>query len=324
MKKIILILSIGLLVFNCSSDSSDDSNDSNNCPKPNGLNVYDLTNTTAQFSWNTNVQSSLYQVQYGQFGFGLGSGTTLTVPEQYTLVEDLLPQTQYAFYVRVFCNNTNDYSNWAGPFNFVTLLDNPYCNNPSDFSEGLYPESITHNSIELNWGNPSSDGSQIEYGLQGFTLGSGTTQVEPDFYDQHATVTGLNAETTYDFYLRNICDSVGYSAWIGPISVTTEEIPFNVNCLDPVNFELNQIYTSGGSDYLVFVWDAQNSENTWQLSKSAVGTPAGSDAIIDTSYNPVQLTNHTSTGVVYDFYVRANCSVDGYSDWVGPITVTGP
>ena len=313
-----------MFILNCSSDSSDDNGNQNNCPKPSGLNVYDLTNTTAQFNWNTNVQSSLYQVQYGQIGFNLGSGTTLTVPEQYVQIEDLLPQTQYAFYARVFCNDTNGYSDWAGPFNFVTLINNPYCDDPTEFAAGLYPESITHNKIELTWSNPSSGGSEIQFGLQGFTLGNGTTQVESEFYDQYAIINGLIPETTYDFYLRNVCDNVGYSAWVGPISVTTEDVPLNENCLDPVNFTLDQIYTSGGSDILVFSWDGQNGENTWQLSKGAVGTPAGSGSILDTSYNPIQLTNHTSTGVVYDFYVRANCSVDGYSDWAGPITVTGP
>lgn len=323
MKKLIFLFAVSAFILNCASD---DSGDSNNCSMPDNLNVNNLTNTTASFSWYANVDSSLHQVEYGTFGFVQGIGTTITVPEPYTNIEDLEPLTQYAFYVRVFCNDAGEYSNWAGPFSFVTLENNPYCNDPRSFQVEftLGDDSIGHNYIDFGWLDYSVDGSQIQYGLQGFNLGSGITMTDTDDSYQYQTISGLDPETTYDFYLRNICNDTGYSSWVGPVTETTKPTPFNLDCLDPVNFTLDEIYNSGGSDHLVFSWDARNGENTWQLHKVVSGNPFSSGATLDTNYNPIHLTNHTSAGVVYDFYIRANCGIDGYSDWLGPITVTGP
>lgn len=321
MKKFILLFAISVFALGCSS--SEDS-DSSSCSKPAGLDVNNLTNTTASFYWYSDVDSALFQVEYGTFGFTQGSGTILTLPESNVHVEDLLPQTQYTFYTRVFCNETEAYSNWSTPFNFVTLNYNPYCEDPGNLNVQLYNDSVSFNHIDLSWSGGDFDGSQIQYGLEGFALGSGTINSYNTTYPSNARISGLNADTSYDFYVRNKCGDSGYSSWIGPLTQSTLEEPLNPSCLDPMNFTLDEIYTVSGSDRLVFSWDAMNGENTWQLHKVGSGQPVGSGTTIDTSYNPIQLTNHTYTGVVYDFYVRANCGIDGYSDWVGPITVTGP
>ena len=35
-------------------------------------------------------------------------------------------------------------------------------------------------------------------------------------------VSGLTAQTTYDFYMRDSCNASGFSPWIGPITFTTQ------------------------------------------------------------------------------------------------------
>ncbi|WP_299112434.1 fibronectin type III domain-containing protein [uncultured Winogradskyella sp.] len=323
MKKLILLLAISILALGCSS--SDDSG-SSSCPKPTNLDVNNITNTTATFSWSYEVDSALFQIEYGPFGFTQGSGTTLTIPEPYVHIENLLEQTQYTFYARVFCNESNEYSSWSTPFNFVTLNYNPYCNDPGNLYVQPYNNSVSYNYIDLAWSDGDFDGSQIQHGTEGFTLGSGTiTTYDETIYPSNARISGLNSDTSYDFYVRNTCGESGYSSWVGPVTHSTLEDPLNPSCLDPINFTLDQIYTTAqGSDVLVFSWDSMNGENTWQLHKVGSGDPIGSGTTIDTSYNPIQLTNHTYTDAVYDFYIRANCGTNGYSDWVGPITVTGP
>ncbi len=327
MKKLLPILALSILIFSCSNDSSDDDGGDNNpCPQPTSLSINSLTNTTARLDWSSQVQSSLYDVEYGIIGFSQGSGIRQTVPNAYLYIENLTPTTQYSFYVRVFCQSTNGYSNWAGPYTFVTLDNNPYCEDPSNLHVRPYNDSVTHEHIDLSWSDGDFDGSQIQYGIEGFTIGNGAIVIIDDtIYPSNARIDGLNANTSYDFYVRNQCGDTGYSSWIGPVTQSTLEEPLNPNCIDPLNFTLDQIYTTtGGADVLVFSWDEMNGENTWQIHKTVNGNPIGSGTTLDTSYNPIQLTNHTSTGVVYDFYVRANCGIDGYSDWVGPITITGP
>ena len=54
-----------------------------------------------------------------------------------------------------------------------------------------------------------------EYGLDGFTQGTGTldsTNTIP------FTISGLTSGTEYDLYVRNNCDSGDVSNWVGPIS----------------------------------------------------------------------------------------------------------
>lgn len=137
-KKILSIFALSLILFTCSS--SDNGDEQNSCSKPRSLSVGTITNTTAKFGWYAQDTSSLFEVQYGLLGFSLGSGIIETIPNSYVYVYDLMPSTQYSFYVRVFCQSTNSFSDWAGPYAFVTTENNNFCNDPSQ--------------LELNpWGN---------------------------------------------------------------------------------------------------------------------------------------------------------------------------
>jgi len=324
MKKIILLFTISLFILGCGSD---DSGDSNSCSTPGGLNVNNLTNTTASLSWNTNVNSSLYQVEYGTLGFSLGNGTTLTVPETYADVTNLQAQTQYAFYARVFCNDSNGYSNWAGPFSFVTLENNPYCNAPTNLGVDLYPNSVTHEYIDLTWSDGEYGGAQVQYGTQGFTFGNGTIETITDSYPSYKRIDGLNADTSYDFYVRNSCDQSGYSTWTGPFTYSTLENPTNPNCIDPANFTSNGTGTDvNGNKYFDFSWSHPDSQNSWEIARIIAGTTfnPSTASIIATSYDSVRITSATvNSGQAYDFFVRANCGgTNGFSGWTGPVTVT--
>jgi hypothetical protein len=323
MKKLLLLLTISLFVISCSSDSDEGTN---GCAVPSGLQVDDITNSTARFYWQSSVPTSIFQVQYGPAGFAVGSGTTVSSSNPSKYLENLQAETQYDVYVRAYCNDIADYSAWAGPYSFITIDHNPFCETPTNFNvDNLSLTGISHDYIELDWANGSFDGCQVQYGTQNFNLGTGTIQnVTDDIYPNGTTINNLNPNTSYDFYVRNICENSGYSNWIGPITGTTKPAPLNENCLDPLNFTLDEIYTISGQDYLVFSWDGLNGENTWQLHKVVAGNPFSTGETLDTSYNPIQLTNHTTSGVTYDFYVRAFCGVDGHSDWVGPITLVGP
>ncbi len=326
MKKIILLLAISTAVFSCSgSDDSDSTGDSNNCPKPISLSVNNLTNTTATLNWSTNVITSLNQIEYGTLGFPLGTGITLTIPNQFVNIENLIPQTQYSFYSRVFCNESNTYSGWAGPFSFVTFEDNPYCNNPSSLGVQLYSDSVTYNHIDLSWSDGDFDGSQITYGPEGFLVENGTIQtIDDTIYPSNARISNLESNTSYDFYVRNICAESGYSAWIGPVTQSTLEEPLNINCIDPTSFTSVGSGTTGGNKYFDFTWNYDFSQNSWEIAAVPAGSPFSTSNVIATSFEPVRLTyGGMTSGQAYDFYIRANCGgTNGFSGWVGPVTVT--
>ena len=107
------------------------------------------------------------------------------------------------------------------PFNnetqdFSVVLNSPGgCSVPVNLA--AYP-GVT--DAFLTW---DSVGTQynLEYGLAGFILGGGTS-LNPT--TDTVTITGLIANTQYDFYVRNNCSSAGggYSSWNGPYSFYTE------------------------------------------------------------------------------------------------------
>ena len=58
----------------------------------------------------------------------------------------------------------------------------------------------------------------MEYGLSGFTLGSGTiTSTTTATY----SMSGLNDNTSYDVYVQADCGSGNVSQWVGPINFIT-------------------------------------------------------------------------------------------------------
>ena len=79
--------------------------------------------------------------------------------------------------------------------------------------------SKTKQSITLSWTN-SSGSAVIEYGKAGFHHGSGTKVTTS--LNLH-TITGLQANTHYDIYVRTKCNSNSLSQWTNPVSVTTAQ-----------------------------------------------------------------------------------------------------
>ncbi len=80
----------------------------------------------------------------------------------------------------------------------------------------LSATSITTNSAVLNWTSVSNQ-STIEYGLAGFSIGSGN---RINGLSSGYGLTGLQAFTTYEFYVRDSCRNYN-SGWAGPYLFTT-------------------------------------------------------------------------------------------------------
>ena len=89
------------------------------------------------------------------------------------------------------------------------------CNTPT--SLGATPGAT---DAVLSWTTGGSSTWNIEWGAQGFTLGTGTmiSGVTSNPY----TLTGLMTQTTYDFYVQDTCASLNSSSgWAGPFTFTT-------------------------------------------------------------------------------------------------------
>src|SRR5690606_11280849 len=109
----------------------------------------------------------------------------------------------------------------------------PLCTAPTNLSA----TNITTDSATLSW---TSDGNlfDIEWGAQGFTQGSGTevNNVGTTTYN----LSGLVANTTYDFYVRQNC-TINQCTWVGPFTfITLEEewSPFSSVTLSGFNHDV--------------------------------------------------------------------------------------
>ena len=81
--------------------------------------------------------------------------------------------------------------------------------------------NITSTSADLSWTeNNTATNWNIEFGLPGFTIGSGTPA--PNVSSNPYTLGGLTPNTTYDFYVQSACGPSDQSAWFGPFEFTTE------------------------------------------------------------------------------------------------------
>lgn len=111
------------------------------------------------------------------------------------------------------------------------LKEAPSCPKPSN----LHLLSSTSSSLSLDWTSGGAQNWELEYGAVGFSPGNGTrvaASIRP------FRLTGLNANTSYDIYLRDSCAAGDVSVWIGPLNART-------NCA-PVATPYTEDFESGG------------------------------------------------------------------------------
>lgn len=101
---------------------------------------------------------------------------------------------------------------WSNEGNAVVVINNP----PSN----LQVSNLTHHSAQLSWTeNGSANLWNIEWGVAGFTLGSGNTIL--NVTQNPYTLNGLASNTSYDFYVRSVCSVSDVGAWSSVKNFTT-------------------------------------------------------------------------------------------------------
>ena len=98
----------------------------------------------------------------------------------------------------------------------VNILAAPTCLPPS----ALTTTSVSPTAQNLAWTeNGASTSWDIEWGTTGFTP-TGTPTIAATTTNPYS-LTGLTANTTYQFYVRSVCSTTESSAWTGPFAFTT-------------------------------------------------------------------------------------------------------
>lgn len=246
------------------------------CNIPTALGASNMTTSTADLSWLGGTETS-WEIEWDTTGFVQGNGNLVVTSDNPYYLTGLLMNTSYDFYVRALC--PFDSSSWSTVYTFIT---NDTCYAP----DTLNADNIMPTSADLMW---YSTGAlwEIEWGLAGFTQGTGTVVITDD---NPYILSGLAEGTVYDFYVRTICDSANafYSDWSGPYTFITpctlviDAFPWSDSFEDAVApnfFPCWNTETSGGeswyvetyqppfgNQYAAITWDATITQDEYLIS----------------------------------------------------------
>ncbi|MBL4708542.1 MAG: T9SS type A sorting domain-containing protein, partial [Flavobacteriales bacterium] len=199
----------------------------------------DLTAANKRIRFDANVANVTIQLIVGTVDFP-GTGGTYTPMD----TVNFATANAYANYTVEFTtangyNGTDQYVYMAHSLPVTTTFvdiridefryeDIPSCVRPTNANV----TATTSTTADLAWTNGTTPAAQwaVEYGLQGFTPGSGTTVIAAA---NPYTITGLTAGTIYEAYVRAICApgdtslidaAAGFFTDCSPITVTN--LPF--------------------------------------------------------------------------------------------------
>ncbi len=219
-------------------------------------------------------------------------GTAQTVASQTTTLIDLPGLTNTSFVKQsgtytapadgTYYFALNCYSD-ADQYNLfvddVLIEAPPACPDPSDQTES----NITNSSADLGWTeNGSATTWEIEYGTTGFAQGSGTTvSVTANPY----TLSGLSANTEYDWYVRADCGGGDYSGWVGPSTFYTG---YCLSTSTSSSTYTDDFTTTGGSTNISntssgYATDGYENATAMSVSSYATGTFDFSAAFVGTT-----------------------------------------
>src|SRR5690625_5096428 len=176
--------------------------------------------------------------------------------------------------------------------------------------------NITDITAEVSWtAGADEDQWEVLYGEAGFdsdTEGESVLVEETSY-----TMTELDPETEYDFYVRSVCGE-NYSDWVGPETFTTEV----EECEAPTEVEVTEINPTSAE----VTWTAGADETMWMVIYGLSGFTQADEGdyetelVFETNYVMTDLEPETD----YDVYVVAVCDAEDMiiSDQVGPVTFT--
>ncbi|WP_291131972.1 choice-of-anchor L domain-containing protein [Flavobacterium sp. UBA7682] len=311
------------------------------CLNPTTLTATVTSESTVSLSWGNPSGATSWEIEVvPAAGTPTGVGVVYTGTLPY-VVNGLLPNTSYKFYVRAICS-TGYLSEWVGPSTiFTTSTAPPICGgnfvdeagpttnyaNNSDSTVIICPTipgeqvtvTFTSFNTEATWdalyvfdGNSitapqiasTNPAGNVPGGLAGGYWG---TTIPGPF-----TASSPNGCLTFRFRSDGFANNPG---WISNVTCAPPPI-----CQQPTALTANDITPNSVS----FGWTNVGIGTSWQVLALPCNAPAPTAATTgwtETTSNPFIITDLTSA-TCYNLYVRSNCDTDGVSLWAGPRSIT--
>ncbi len=276
--------------------------DSLPCLAPTNLSTTTVTNATATFDWTVRGTETAWDIHVWNTG---NIDSIYTVTTRPATVGGFTAGLTYNASIRPLCGSAhNIVGDWGDTITFSTTI----CPTVT----GLTVGNVTANGATLNWDADQMAVSWIvEYGFAGFDQGSGT--VVPCTANSF-NATGLECETSYDFYVRAVCGTDWTSEHWTRVSFTTGDC--SEACLVPTNVvatvDLNSVTVS---------WTPAEGNTAFEVEYGNRGFSHGNGTVVNTN-EPSTVINGLEFNTQYDLYVRALCGADNYSPWTPVTTFT--
>ena len=276
--------------------------DSLPCLAPTNLSTTTVTNATATFDWTVRGTETAWDIHVWNTG---NIDSIYTVTTRPATVGGFTAGLTYYASIRPLCGSAhNIVGDWGDTITFSTTI----CPTVT----GLAVGNVTANGATLNWDADQMAVSWIvEYGFAGFDQGSGT--IVPCTSNSF-NATGLECETSYDFYVRAVCGTDWTSEHWTRVSFTTGDC--SEACLAPTNVvatvDLNSVTVS---------WTPAEGNTAFEVEYGNRGFSHGNGTVANTN-EPSTVINGLEFNTQYDLYVRALCGADNYSPWTPVTTFT--
>ena len=164
----------------------------------------------------------------------------------------------------------------------------------------------------LNWtctGTP--DHFELEYGVQGFAHGAGTTV---NVNGNTHTLSSLQPDTHYDVYVRSVCSNTLASDWV-MVSFHTDTlvppvIPDPDTCSAVFNLHVIEVDTNSAT----IGWAFEGNVFDFEVEYGVQGFAQGGGTTLHPSESFMHLSN-LQPGTCYDIYVRCGCGSNLWGNW---------
>ena len=324
------------------------------CNSPIGpLNTANESTSTAQLSWGSPAGITQWEVEIVPFSdvFDNSPNQPIANTNVNFLATGLLPNTLYKFQVRSICPN-GFASDWFGPRSFQTASFGDTCGGP--IVVGTLPYQTVDNTANYLDTNDITQPVACSGSVTNFMAGNDV------FYTFTPTFTGsiaINLSPTTvasSIHVYNACPGtpgatclwgVGnnnanprannsfpvvanttYYIIISSNALLQQTVAYTLTiqqafCNQPTGLTANAITSTTAN----LAWAAAAGITSWEYSfaPAPYGLPTGSSVINTTTSNTVNPVTGIP-GIVYQYYVRANCNDGNFSIWAGPFTYILP
>ncbi len=176
---------------------------------------------TAQMIWTNGSSETAWNIHVWNTAFD----TTYSVTTNPATIGGLTPGITYNAAIQAACGGGVLLSDFSDTIEFTTDVCDPVTNVSVDTNG-------TNAVVTWNAGDNNTGSFAIEYGISGFAAGQGTTVTATA---NTVTLTDLEEETTYDVYVRAICDDQYNSTWSDVATFTTGATNIGINTVDGNN-----------------------------------------------------------------------------------------